>query len=216
MSAFRQRRVDRRTAIQWVWAASVSVPFLKASVPGAAAALATIGPEGYGTDPDLQKVYAPGELWPLTFTVEQRRIATALCDSIIPEDAHSPSAAAVGVVDFIDEWISAPYPKQQEDRRVILAGLEWLDAEGGRRFSRSFILLETEQRASICDDICFAQKARPGFTAAADFFARYRNLTAGGFYTTPAGMKDLRYVGNVPLERFDGPPLEVLKAVGLV
>jgi hypothetical protein len=25
----------------------------------------------------------------------------------------------------------------------------------------------------------------------------------------------LRYVGNVPLTRFDGPPIEVLKKVGL-
>lgn len=46
-------------------------------------------------------------------------------------------------------------------------------------------------------------------------FARYRDLAAGGFYTTPAGMKDLRYVGNVARTRFDGPPDDVLEAVGL-
>ena len=44
----------------------------------------------------------------------------------------------------------------------------------------------------------------------------FRDLTAGGFYTTPAGTKDLRYVGNVALERFDGPPPEVLAMVGLM
>jgi len=40
-------------------------------------------------------------------------------------------------------------------------------------------------------------------------------LTAGGFYTTPAGRKDLDYVGNVPLTRFDGPPAALLVALGL-
>src|SRR3981081_630887 len=40
-------------------------------------------------------------------------------------------------------------------------------------------------------------------------------LAAGGFYTTPQGRKDVRYVGNLPLPRLDGPPLEVLKKAGL-
>jgi hypothetical protein len=29
------------------------------------------------------------------------------------------------------------------------------------------------------------------------------------------GMKDIGYTGNVPLEKFDGPPLEALKRAGL-
>ena len=53
------------------------------------------------------------------------------------------------------------------------------------------------------------------FAKAAKFFAKFRDLTAGGFYTTPVGMKDIGYTGNVPLEKFDGPPLEALKKAGL-
>jgi hypothetical protein len=171
--------------------------------------------KGYGTDPDLIKTYKPGELWPLTFTPGQRRTAHALCDIIIPADEHSPSASAVGVVDFIDEGVSAPYPRQRRDRQTILEGFDWLDAESTRRFAGSFAALAIEQQDAICRDICHAAKAAPAFATAAKFFATYRNLTAGGFYTTPAGMKDVGYVGNVPLARFDGPPLEVLKAAGL-
>jgi hypothetical protein len=69
--------------------------------------------------------------------------------------------------------------------------------------------------AAICDDICNAVAAKEEFRAAAYFFARFRDLTAAGFYTTPAGRNDLNYVGNVPLAAFEGPPLEVLKAAGL-
>ena len=71
------------------------------------------------------------------------------------------------------------------------------------------------QKAAICDDICYRPEVKPQFADAATFFAIYRDLTAGGFYTTPAGIRDLKYVGNVPLTRFDGPPPEVLRKAGL-
>ena len=55
----------------------------------------------------------------------------------------------------------------------------------------------------------------PEVPQAAKFFDRVRNLTAEGFYTTDEGMKDIGYVGNVALPKFDGPPPEVLKHLGL-
>jgi hypothetical protein len=209
--------IDRRTTLKWVLAASAAVPLLKAMSPDAAAALSRALPDakGYGLDPDLQKVYAPGELWPLTLTPQTRRTATALCDLIIPADDGSPSASSVGVVDFIDEWISAPYPQQRGDREIILPGLEWLGAESQKRFGKAFAALDDQQKSAIADDICSPARAKPEFAKAAKFFSKFRDLTAGGFYTTPVGMKDLQYVGNVPLPSFDGPPRAVLEAVGL-
>ena len=92
------------------------------------------------------------------------------------------------------------------------SGLD-LDRSGSAEAAsaRHFAAITEAQRAAIADDICSAGKAAPSFATAAKFFARFRDLTAGGFYTTPVGMKDIGYVGNVPLEKFDGPPLEVLK-----
>jgi hypothetical protein len=212
--------MDRRTSIKWVFAAAASAPFLKPIVLGGEAFAAARGARnpvasGYGTDPKLLNPNKPGELWPLTFSAQQRRMATALSDLIIPADDMSPSASAVGVVDFIDEWISAPYKDQQKDRKIVLDGFAWLDGESRRRFSELFVTLDMSQQTAICDDICHAAKAQPHFAKAATFFALYRDLTAGGFYTTPAGRKDLQYVGNTPMKSFDGPPLEVLKKVGL-
>jgi hypothetical protein len=137
-----------------------------------------------------------------------------LCDVIIPKDETSPAASTVGVVDFIDEWISAPYEASQRDRPVILEGLAWLDAESQRRFKKDFVSSSDAQRVTICDQISVAN-APAELTKPVAFFTRYRALTAGGFYTTPLGMKDLNYVGNVALTKFDGPPPEVLKRLGL-
>lgn len=204
--------MDRRTTIKWMLSAAAAMPLVRGAFAGVPA---KVSAKPYGQDPKLLDVYHPGELWPLTFTESQRRTATVLCDTIIPADAASPSASKVGVVDFLDEWISAPYPAQQKDRETVLKGLRWLDEESMRRFSKPAHQLDARQLHEICDDICYVPKAKPRFVEAAKFFARYRDLTAGGFYTTPEGRKDLQFVGNVPLASFDGPPLEVLKKVGL-
>jgi hypothetical protein len=205
------QRMGRREAIKWMLAASATVSLLNFKSFGAGSVSAV----GYGTDPDLMKDYQSGDLWQLTFTNDQRRAVTALCDVVIPADEKSPSAGSVGVPDFIDEWISAPYPNQQADRKEILEGLAWLDDESSKRFQIKFADLSDEQKHDICDDICFAPKAKPEFQTAANFFAKFRNLTAGGFYTTPQGWKDIQYIGNVPLAKFDGPPPEVLKHLNL-
>jgi hypothetical protein len=210
-------RMDRRDAIKWMMTAAASLAILQRD--GLAAKLT--GPAtnpsgtGYGSDPDLLKEYKPGDLWPLTLTDAQRRTAAALCDVIIPEDSKSPSASSLHVHDFIDEWISAPYPDQQKDRPVVLEGLAWVDTEAQKRFQMNFADLVRKQQTLICDDICYTEKAKPEFKKAAQFFKKFRDLTAGGFYTTPEGMKDIGYVGNVPLPEFVGPTPEVLKKLGL-
>jgi hypothetical protein len=157
-------------------------------------------------------IYKPGDVWPLTLTEPQRRTARALCDVIIPADDASPSASAVGVPDFIDEWISSPYPAQAGDRRIILDGLKWIDEEAMRRFQKTFADLTLEQQTAICDDLA---TGKPKDKKAVSFFKRFRDLTAGGYYTTPEGMKAIGYVGNVPSATFDGPPVEALKHVEL-
>src|SRR5436305_7746562 len=122
------RRMDRREAIKWMVAATAALSVVDARSFAAVRAI-----NGYGTDPKLNEAYKPGDLWPLTFTPEQRRAVTALCDLIIPADEKSPSASQLQVPDFIDEWVSAPYPRQKEDRKEILVGLKWLDKEAKKR-----------------------------------------------------------------------------------
>jgi hypothetical protein len=204
--------MDRRASIKWMLAASTVWPALGRRIVHAA----TTAPSGgYGTDPNLIPASKPGGFWPLTLTAPQRQLAAVLADIIIPADEHSPGAAAVGVVDFLDEWVSAPYPTQQEDRSTILAGFAWLDDEARRRHGKGFTSLDPAQQAGICDAICSETRAAPEHCEPARFFALFRDLTAGGFYTSPVGRKDLNYIGNLPLMRFDGPDAELLRTLGL-
>jgi len=209
--------LDRRTTIKWMFAAAATVPSLQAIAytPEAHARDVAANQSGYGTDPNLTKEWRPGGPWPLTLGKDARLTTIALCDLIIPADDLSPAASSVGVVEFIDEWISAPYPQQRADRAVILPGLLWLEAESQKRFTKAFAALDQAQKEAIANDICSAGKAAPEFATAAKFFDKFRDLTAGGFYTTPVGMKDIGYRGNVPLEKFEGPPIEALRKAGL-
>src|SRR5690349_11717697 len=109
--------LDRRTAIQWMFAASAA---LRAPTMAFADDVAKpVEAKGYGKDPNLIKSYAPGDLWPLTFTPSKRKLASVLSDMIIPPDAGQPAPSALGVIDFIDEWISAPYADNIRDRPII-------------------------------------------------------------------------------------------------
>jgi hypothetical protein len=204
--------MDRRTSLKWVLVASTAWPLLDR---GAARADPMADAVGYGADPDLMRVYRPGELWPLILNPAQRRLAGILSDLILPADERSPSASAIGVVDFIDEWVSAPYPLHQQDRSIVVDGLAWLDAEAVGRRGLGFSDLAAADQLAICDSICDASRVAPALDVPALFFARYRDLTAGAYYSSSAGRKDLDYIGNVPLARFEGPPPALLKALGL-
>ena len=216
--------IDRRTALK-VMAAAAATPTL---LPGeAGASEETVAqrvpmqqvagnPLAAGTawDPDL---ISPAVTWERVLSADELETLAALCDLIIPADSKSPSASQVGAHDYIDEWVSAPYSGQQRDQVLVRGGLAWLDAEALRRFGddQRFRELSAERQRSICDDIRYLPDAKPGFEVGARFFAKVRDLTAAAFWTTEGGMRDLEYIGNVPLDRWDAPPPAVLRHLGL-
>ncbi|MDZ7630147.1 MAG: gluconate 2-dehydrogenase subunit 3 family protein [Gemmatimonadaceae bacterium] len=223
--------MDRREALKVLAVAAASGALAEGLAPGRAEAQQAVGPgrtprprvtapvppkagpRGTATDPDL---ITPASSWPRLLSAAEMTTLAALCDMIIPADDKSPSASAVGAHRYINEYVSAPYDWAERALVRIRGGLTWLDVESGRRFGgRRFTALTVAERTQICDDICHLPRAKPEHQAAARFFDQVRDLTASGFYTTDAGMKDLQYVGNVPLSKFDGPPPEVLRHLGL-
>jgi hypothetical protein len=169
--------------------------------------LQPITARGYGSDPDLVEPSVP---WPLTMSPTQRAQAKTLSGMILPADAHSPSAAGLPIDAFIDEWVSAPYPQQQEDRVLILSGLGWLDAECKTRFGGDFAVASDVQRRAVLDDIAWQDRIKPGYELPARFFARLRSLVMGGFYSLPEGLKDIGYMGNAPGTEWPGPTPDAL------
>lgn len=212
-------RISRRTVFKWMAAATAALQLGDVSSLTAAEYVVGSAPpspaNGYGTDPKLNHIYKPGDVWKLSMTPAQKAAATALADVILPADDLGPAASTLRVPDFIDEWVSAPYPHQIHDKGIVIPGLDWLDAESNKRFNALFVALKPEQKTAICDDICYTQTAKPEFKKAAQFFSKFRSIAAAAYYATPEGWKAIGYVGNVPMVTFDGPPPEVLIQLGV-
>lgn len=163
-----------------------------------------------GDDPDLLKKEIP---WPRVLTEPERRTVEALADVIIPEDEHGPAASAVGITDFLDEWVSAPYEQQKKDLGTIRPGLKWIEEESQRRYGKDYAGASAEQKVALLDDV-----VKPGSEAnraALKFFRLFRDRVAGGYYSTPIGWKAIGYTGNIPSPEFAGPPAELLQKLGL-
>lgn len=167
---------------------------------------------GTPTDPDL---LAPVVPWEPVLGEGEMETVRALCDLILPGDDRSPAASAVGVPDYVNEYVSAPYPGQQDDLVLVRGGLAWLNRESQGRFGGVFAALSEDQQRAICDPIRYEPEAPDDLEVQARFFDRFRDITSTGFWTTDEGMRDLGYVGNVPLPSFEGPPPEVVEALGL-
>ncbi len=211
--------LDRREALKRMAAAAATAAVVPTSdlkgqsqPPAKSPPAHTAGPRGTPSDPDLVRPVIP---WPRLLTAGELQTVAALCDVILPADERSPSASTVGIPAYINEYVSAPYDAQRRELVQIRGGLAWLNTESEKRFGQPFVGLTSAHKHEICDDICYLPNARPELGSPARFFARFRDLTATGYYTTEAGMKDLRYLGNIARPSWDGPPPEVLRHVGL-
>lgn len=210
--------VDRRTTLAWL-AAALAIPETArgSGLEGTQwpdLKLTPIDAPGYGVDPDL---FNPKVPWPLTLNKAELKAAASLCDMILPADGEWSAASAVGVPAFVDEWVSAPYPRQQQDRILIVNGLAWIDAESGRRFGKPFADVTNAERAQICDDIAFSGKVKPGFEKPAAFFASVRRLTLRAYYSTEEGWRAIGYMGNTPSEGpYPGPSPEAMAHINQV
>jgi Gluconate 2-dehydrogenase subunit 3 len=193
-------KIDRRTALTWLgWTGTlvgIGARFIDES-----RAADPSKPAGYGLDPNL--VHPERAPWPRILSSGQLQAAAILADFILPATADMPSACALGVPDFIDEWISAPYPEQVRDRPLILDGLAWLDSEAARRQAPGFLAADGTTRSAVLDVL--TREPPMGTADPRPFFRRFRYLVVGAYYTTSEGFKDIGYIGNVARPADPGP-----------
>lgn len=196
------RDLDRRVTLKWMLAAMAagSAPVQSAyAAPTPASPWPSTSPTpvtgpGYGTDPNLLEPVVP---WPRTLTSVQLATAAAVCDTILPQEGQWPAPSAVGIHQFVDEWISAPYPQQKGDRATILNGFAWIEAQAQTRHGSGYAKLDEAKRSLILAD---AAKA-----GGREFVERMKFLTTGAYYTSEKGIEELGYVGNVPITDSDYP-----------
>jgi len=147
-----------------------------------------------------------GNYTPKYFSPHQYETLLVLCDTIIPKDEKSGGAVEAGAPEFIDLLTSENELYQLE----FGGGLMWLDNFCEDRFEQTFLAAAPEQRKEALDLIAFRKNAvvDASLSQGVAFFARLRNMTCDGFYSSKIGIEDLEYIGNTALAVWPGcPPL---------
>lgn len=148
---------------------------------------------------------------PIFFTKAEWPAVRALSDLVIPRDARSGSATDAGVPEFMD-FIVSDFKWNQKWMRD---GLGWLNGECTRRFKRGFVACTPAQQKQVLDDIAFPKRAPAALKPGVEFFTKFRDLTATGFWSSRIGYKDIGYMGNRIVPVWEGCPEPQLQKLGV-
>jgi hypothetical protein len=190
--------LDRRAALRILASVPLASAFAlsSAEIAHAQGAVAAAGPD----------------FVPRFFTPHEYRTVRLLVDLILPRDERSGSATDAGVPEFMDFMM-----EDQPHRQVAMrGGLAWIDLECLERFGKRFVECGGAERASLLDLLAWPDRAPDEISHGVEFFSRFRDLTATGFFTSRMGFEDLRYVGNEFVTEWKGCPEEALKRLGLL
>jgi gluconate 2-dehydrogenase gamma chain len=148
---------------------------------------------------------------PKFFTAAELRTARILADMIIPRDERSGNASDAGVPEFMDFTMN----DRPSSQKWMRDGLAWIDSQSSTRFGKAFADVTESQREAILNDIAWPARANAQVAAGVNFFNRFRDLTATGFWSSKIGVKDLKYQGNVFAPDWNGCPPAALQKLGV-
>ena len=137
------------------------------------------------------------------WSLEQRAIAHRCADLIMPA-TDTPSALAVGVGEFMD-YVASVW-LQQSELEELLAGLNGLQEEAQRQYTKNFVDLSEMEQVQLLTQMETASSvlnASSQEELRSKVFARLIVLTVVGYYSSEVGAKQERVYVPMP-GRYDG------------
>jgi len=145
-----------------------------------------------------QQASATAAYAPKALTAHEYATMESLSEWIIP------GARAAGATKFIDFLCDAT----DEMKIIFTGGLGWLDDAMRRRTDgKDFVSASQDQQKAMLDLIAFRESARdsPELGPGVQFFNWARRLVVDAYYTSPAGIKEVGYIGNTAMAKFSVP-----------
>lgn len=169
-----------------------------------------------------------GKYTPKIFSQHEWATITRLSELVVPADDRSGSAVDAGAPQFIDLLCS----QNQELAVIFTGGISWFDAEMRKRTGKEFVSATAAEQTGLLDAIVAAERTvreqrseevlfsrapqykgfsgytvKPGTDLApgVKFFDWARKLIVDAFYTSPIGIKDVNYIGNQALSKYEVP-----------
>ncbi len=145
---------------------------------------------------------ASGGYQPKALTDHEYRTLQRLADWIIPGGAHAQGALKAGAADWIDLMSS----ESDEMLAIYTGGLAWLDAAMRRMHAKNFADAAEANQRELLDLIAYKKNESAELGAGIRFFAWTRKMVVDAYYTSPAGIQELGYLGNKAVAKFEVPP----------
>ena len=213
-------KLSRRSAVRRIALALTVTGFGRSLAPADAAEV---------HDQVSEEKTVQGEYAVKYFNPHEFRTLERLSELIVPADAGGPSGRDGGAPEFIDLLAS----QNSELAAIFTGGILWLDSTTQEQYGKRFFdaseseqkrsldaLVEAERNKAIGDTQwetseyrrfeVFGVRTPAGTRRGLEFFQWARQLIVDAYYTSPAGIKDLGFVGNashteyrVPQEAID-------------
>ena len=116
-------------------------------------------------------------------------------------DIIIPGASDAGAAEFID-FLSS---HNEELAEIFNGGFGWLDNYMQKTYGADFLSATPAQQTELLDKLAYEKNRTPETARGAPFWTWTRNMVVDAYYTSPAGVKDLGYMGNGAMRVFSVP-----------
>lgn len=116
-------------------------------------------------------------------------------------DIIIPGASDAGAAEFID-FLSS---HNDELAAIFNGGFGWLDNYMQKTYGADFLNATAAQQTELLDKLAYAKNRTPETAPGVHFWTWTRNMVVDAYYTSPAGVKDLGYMGNRAMKVFGVP-----------
>ena len=158
------------------------------------------------------------------FNDREFRTLERLSELVLPADDGGPSGREGGAPEFIDLLSS----QNEELADIFSGGMLWLDSASRHHNGMRFAEADEEQQKAILDSLVAAEREADGgdtrwdtrdygrfsvfgvrrpseMRRGLEFFGWTRRLIVDAYYTSPAGIKDLGFMGNASHTEYKVP-----------
>ncbi len=148
-----------------------------------------------------QEKAAHGVYQPKGLNAHEYKTLARLADYIVPAEGESGSATDAGC----PEWIDLMASENPQLLAIYTGGIAWLDHAMQLRNAPNFVDATPAQQTAILDLIAYRKNESPELGPGIKFFEWARKMVVDAYYTSPIGIKDLGYMGNTALAKFEVP-----------
>jgi gluconate 2-dehydrogenase gamma chain len=144
---------------------------------------------------------AHGVYKPKALNAHEYKTLEKLADYIVPPDGTVGGATASGA----PEWIDLMASENPQLLAIYTGGIAWLDHAIQMRGAANFVDATPVQQIAILDLIAYRKNESPELGPGIKFFEWARKMVVDAYYTSAIGIKDIGYMGNTALSKFEVP-----------